>query len=231
MKSWKRLLIFNLEKGLVYDFGEKHPELIQSDVQRIDSNKKKLLTRTVDHYRNRYEESLTATCRLFGVSRQVYYRNVASMHKEKQRAQKVLDLVQQIRIEQPRIGTRKLYYLLEDKLKALQVERDCLFSILRANHMLISPKRQYHITTHSHHRFRKHKNLIDSETPTRPEQVWVADITYLGTRDKPMHLALITTEISDDYFIYSTSGRMVLSSHQTSKIDISTLATIQSKTR
>ena len=32
-----------------------------------------------------------------------------------------------------------------------------MFRILKANHMLIKPKKSYHITTDSHHRFRKHK--------------------------------------------------------------------------
>jgi len=60
----------------------------------------------------------------------------------------------------PKTGTRKLYYLLETALNDLSVGRDKLFRILKTNHMLIKPKRTYHITTNSHHRFRKHKNLI-----------------------------------------------------------------------
>ena len=36
-----------------------------------------------------------------------------------------------------------------------------LFRMLRANNSLIKPKRSYHITTDSHNRFRKHKNLVN----------------------------------------------------------------------
>jgi putative transposase len=88
----------------------------------------------------------------------------------------------------PRLGTKKLYYLLQEDLRVLGVGRDMLFRILRANHLLIVPKRQYHITTDSHHRFRKHKNLIAGIVPVRPEQIWVSDITYVGNRTNPMYL-------------------------------------------
>ena len=96
----------------------------------------------------------------------------------------------------PRIGTRKLYHILEADLKNLGVCRDQLFSILKANHMQIIPKRSYHITTDSYHRFRKHKNSVAELSVVRPEQVWVSDITYIGNRTNPMYLALVTDAYS-----------------------------------
>jgi phage antirepressor YoqD-like protein len=48
-----------------------------------------------------------------------------------------------------RMGTRKLYDKLQKQLSELNVGRDKLFRILRANHMLIKPKQSYHITTDS----------------------------------------------------------------------------------
>ena len=105
-------------------------------------------------------------------------------------------MVKQVRMKMPRIGTRKLYHLLHDQLRELGVGRDRLFAIMKANHLQIVPKRQYHITTDSHHRFRKHKNLIDGLSIDRPEQVWVSDITYIGTRENPMYLSLVTDAYS-----------------------------------
>lgn len=116
---------------------------------------------------------------MFGVNRQVYYRRIQSVKRRKSRAEQVIELVKAIRLQMPKIGTRKLYYLLEEDLKQLNVGRDMLFRILRANHMLIIPKRSYHVTTNSHHRFRKHKNLIENVVPESPEQIWVSDITYV----------------------------------------------------
>lgn len=105
-------------------------------------------------------------------------------------------MIEQVRIRMPRIGTRKLYHILNDQLQELGVGRDRLFAIVKANHLQIVPKRQYHITTDSHHRFRKHKNLIELLKVKKPEQVWVSDITYIGTRACPMYLSLVTDAYS-----------------------------------
>jgi putative transposase len=133
---------------------------------------------------------------LFGIKRQVYYRAVSRINQRQQIATQVVKLIENVRIKMPRIGTRKLYYLLEDQMRELGVGRDRLFAISKANHLQIVPKRQYHITTDSHHHFRKHKNLVESMIPQRPEQIWVSDITYLGTRTNPMYLSLVTDAYS-----------------------------------
>ena len=117
-------------------------------------------------------------------------------------------MVRGVRLKMPRIGTRKLYHILKSELKELGVGRDRLFDIIRANHMCIVPKRQYHVTTNSHHRFRKHKNLISKATPGRPEQIWVADITYIGNRQHPIYLALITDAYSKKIMGYNVSNTL-----------------------
>jgi putative transposase len=145
---------------------------------------------------------------LFGVDRQVYYRSKKSKRKRQDIASQVVDLVREIRKQMPRIGTRKLYYLLEQKLEPLSVGRDRLFRILKANHLLIIPKRSYRITTNSHHRFRKHKNLIEQMAITRPEQIWVSDITYLGNRENPCYLSLVTDAYSKLIMGYNVSENL-----------------------
>lgn len=126
----------------------------------------------------------------------MYYRALKSKAKRQTTATKVVELVRSIRMEQPRIGTRKLYYILQEDFRRLGVGRDYLFAILKANKLLIKPKRNYIVTTNSYHRFHKHKNLIDTLLIERPEQVWVADITYVGNRENPMYLSLITDAYS-----------------------------------
>ena len=120
--------------------------------------------------------SITYTCSLFGYNRQVYYRSKKRVKVCQQRAEKVVGLVKAVRMRMPRIGGKKLYHILESELQDLGVGRDKLFDILRANHLLIKPKRQYRITTNSYHRFRKHSNLISEMEVQRPEQIWVSDI-------------------------------------------------------
>lgn len=123
-------------------------------------------------------------------------------------ANQVVELVKEVRMRMPRLGTRKLHYLLQPKLKKLGIGRDRLFSILKANHMQITPKRQYHITTNSHHRFRKHKYLLEDMAFIRPNQVWVTDITYIGTRKNPMYLALVTDAYSKKIVGYNVSNSL-----------------------
>jgi putative transposase len=135
-------------------------------------------------------------CHLFGINRQVYYRRIRKISLKQSHAQIVTRLVIAQRGSMPRIGGKKLYYILEADLKALKIGRDKFFNILRANHLLIQPKRNYHVTTNSHHRFRKHNNLILDLEINRPEQVWVSDITYIGKREKPCYLSLITDAYS-----------------------------------
>jgi len=147
-------------------------------------------------------------CHLFGIDRQVYYRNLRRKAGRQSKAAQVVELIAETRRTMPRIGTRKLYYLLLDKLQALKIGRDKFFGILRANHLLVEARRSYHVTTDSHHRFRKHKNLILDMPITKPEQVWVSDITYIGKREKPCYLSLVTDAYSKKIMGYYVADNM-----------------------
>jgi transposase InsO family protein len=142
---------------------------------------------------------------MFGYDRQVYYRSINRVNKKQERAEVVIALVKSVRNRMPRIGVKKLYHILEIELKKFGVGRDKLFAILRANHLLINPKRQYQVTTNSHHRFRKHKNLVKTIEVERPEQIWVSDITYVGDRNNPKYLALVTDSYSKKIVGYDVS--------------------------
>jgi len=103
-----------------------------------------------------------------------------------------------IRSKMPRLGTRKLYYLLKEELIALNIKlgRDVLFNFLRAEQLLIKPKRSYTRTTNSKHWMKKYPNLILNMEITRPEQVWVSDITYIKTTSGNSYLSLVTDAYS-----------------------------------
>ena len=147
-------------------------------------------------------------CSLFGVNRQVYYRKIKRRKTRQSNASKVVSMVLEIRQTMPRIGAKKLYYLLNNELKQLNIGRDKLLNMLRANHLLIIPKRSYHITTNSHHRFRKHQNQILELQIERPEQVWVSDITYIGKRENPCYLSLVTDAYSKKIMGFNVADNM-----------------------
>ena len=142
------------------------------------------------------------------MNRQVYYRLIKSREQKQETAQAIIALVRNIRNVMPKLGGKKLYYLLQSDLSELNVGRDKLFRILRANHILIMPKKRYHITTDSHHRFRKHKNLVGSIEIEEPESVWVSDITYVGTRQNPSYLALTTDAYSKKIVGFNVSNSL-----------------------
>ena len=103
-----------------------------------------------------------------------------------------------IRSKMPRIGTRKLMYLIQDDLEELKIKigRDSLFDFLRTEHLLIKPKRSHIKTTNSHHWMKKHPNLIENINIHKPEQVWVSDITYIKTDQGYNYLSLVTDAYS-----------------------------------
>jgi transposase InsO family protein len=147
-------------------------------------------------------------CTLFGIDRQVYYRKIKRRIVKQDKATLVVKMFIEIRTQMPRIGSKKLYYLLNNDLKMLKIGRDKFINILRANHLLIVSKRSYHVTTNSHHRFRKYKNQLLDLQINKPEQVWVSDITYIGKREKPCYLSLITDAYSKKIVGYNVSDNL-----------------------
>ncbi len=107
-------------------------------------------------------------------------------------------MVQKVRMDMPRLGTRKLYYLLKPEFESANIKlgRDGLFSYLRNEQMLIKPKKNYTKTTYSKHWLRKYPNLYALSKATAPEQYFVSDITYVKSHEKTHYLSLVTDAFS-----------------------------------
>lgn len=144
--------------------------------------------------------TVTDACQFLGVSRQAYYQYWARATQANERHRKVLSFVIRERALQPRLGVRKLHYLMTKARIDYVPGRDKLFALLRENRLLVPAKKAYHKTTHSHHRFRCHPNLLKSGEGQvqvkRPEQLWVADITYLPVVHGEAYLSLVTDAFS-----------------------------------
>jgi transposase InsO family protein len=146
--------------------------------------------------------SLAKACKFIGLSRQAYYQQIRAEAAVHERDDKVVELVREVRRRLPRVGGRKLHYLLRARLAVagIKLGRDALFATLKRAHLLVVRARAYHKTTDSFHRFYKHPNLIKPGTaigmPKRPEQLWVADITYVPTQQQCVYLSLVTDAFS-----------------------------------
>ncbi|MFQ5753575.1 MAG: IS3 family transposase [bacterium] len=134
--------------------------------------------------------SLKLICSLFNVTRQAYYKRQKVKIQRFLEEQVIIGAVRAIRKRQARVGGRKLYHMLHEK--GFEIGRDKLFDILRKYKMLVKPKKNYKKTTNSFHRFRKYSNMIKELNITKPNQVFVADITYLSTLEGFCYLVLIT---------------------------------------
>lgn len=146
---------------------------------------------------------------MFGYSKQAYYKRRIRPGSFAQN-QNVLQSVQKIRKQLPRCGGRKLQYLLNTtKVYAERdVGRDYLFKLLRDHGLLVGKRKKYHKTTNSKHWMRKYPNIIKELAIVRPEQVWVADITYLELRSEHHYLHLITDAYSKRIVGYELADNM-----------------------
>jgi len=137
-------------------------------------------------------------CRLFGITRQAYYKNIRHQKKTITEDHIVLQLVSAIRKDHPRMGGRKLYFMIKEDLNRLNIKigRDALFDLLAAEHLLVQRRKRKHITTNSNHWYRKYPNLIKNLVPNGPNQIWVSDITYIRTKQEFLYLFLITDAYS-----------------------------------
>lgn len=110
----------------------------------------------------------------------------------------------------PRLGTRKLHFLITDALeqKAIKFGRDKLFDLMRINDLLIQPRRRYAQTTMSKHWLRKWPNLIKERTAKSADEIWVSDITYLKTQEGNCYLNMITDAYSRKIVGYAIEDNM-----------------------
>ncbi len=150
-------------------------------------------------------------CELFGFTKQAYYKHQSCKKKSDSKRLKLKEFVLLIRRQMPRLGTRKLYHLLKEESN-FYIGRDRLFSILRQEGLLINRKRKYTVTTNSKHWLRKYPNLIRGISLKRPEQLWVADITYIDTLDGNAYLHLVTDAYSKQIMGYELCDNMEASS-------------------
>ncbi|MDQ0781642.1 putative transposase [Chryseobacterium sp. W4I1] len=147
---------------------------------------------------------------MFGISRQNIYQTQKRYIKREDELLRIKEMVKAIRMELPRLGTRKLYYLLKECFdkEDIKIGRDALFQYLKRENLLIYPKKKYIKTTFSKHWLRKHPNLLKNIKAERPEQVFVSDITYLKTRESVCYLSLVTDAYSRKIMGFSVSTNM-----------------------
>jgi putative transposase len=132
---------------------------------------------------------------VFGKSRQAHYKRV---HRDNELALQqaiIIKLVTELRADMPRLGGRKLYFMLRQPMldHGIDIGRDKFFDVLSAfGYLVRRRKRRKPITTDSNHPFYKYPNLIKDLEVRYANHVWVSDITYIALIQKYAYLSLIT---------------------------------------
>lgn len=138
----------------------------------------------------------------FGVSKQAFYKRLKTKREQLEQEQ---ELVSTVVAERKRTGSQtgelKFYLSLKAELerKGIRMGRDKFFAFLRRNQLLV-PK--------SKHQFYKYPNLVQNKVPTRPEELWVSDITYIKTETGHNYLALVTDPYSKQIMGYHLANHM-----------------------
>lgn len=100
----------------------------------------------------------------------------------------------------PQLGGNNLWRLIrrfQSILKVRPIGRDKLAQLLREQGLKVRwPKRRSVRTTYSGHRYAVQPNLAKELDVTAPNQLWVADITYIPVKGSKAFLFLITDKCS-----------------------------------
>jgi len=153
---------------------------------------------------------LSKLCWLFGVSRQAYYQSFYREEFVAIEQEMVIKEVLKIRKNHPRMGTRKLYIMMESYMLQHQIKigRDALFDLLSEHQLLVRRRKRKIITTQSHHWLKKYPNLIENFTPTAPNQLYVSDITYWKIENDDLYISFITDAYSHKIVGYNLAENM-----------------------
>jgi putative transposase len=154
--------------------------------------------------------SIDLLCRKVIMSRQNYYKAHQRRRRKEVDDELVEKLVKVERASQPRLGGRKLYFMLKPELEdaGVSIGRDLFFEVLRTNNLLLGPLPRSPRTTNSRHSLPVFRNIIKGREITGPNQVWVSDITYIRTIEGFLYLSLITDKYSRKIVGYNLGGTL-----------------------
>jgi len=133
-------------------------------------------------------------CALAGVSRAGYYRHfeASAPHQEET---VVRDAIQRLALANRHYGYRRIAALL--RREGFAVNHKSVLRFMREDNLLCLRKRAFvPVTTDSRHGWRVVPNLARGMVTTGPDQLWVADITFIRLKEEFAFLAIVLDAFS-----------------------------------
>lgn len=125
-------------------------------------------------------------CRVLGLPRSSYY------YRTQPKDESILkEAIQAVAGHYPKYGTRRITHELRRDPHQYQVGRKRIQRLMRSMKLLRPVKRVKIRTTNSEHGFPRFRNLMKDLVVTYPDQVWVADITYIRLKNGFIYLAVL----------------------------------------
>ena len=138
-------------------------------------------------------QAVNALCQMTGLSRASYYRwglPPPSIPVEME----LRDAMQQIALQFPAYGYRRITAELNRRGFAVNHKR--VLRLMRQDNLLCLRHKAFVVTTDSRHSLPLYPNLARDIVPTRVNQLWVADITYIRLRLEFVYLAVLLDAFS-----------------------------------
>ena len=128
---------------------------------------------------------MTPLCALAGVTRQAFYKQDDDLlYRRLALEQFVVQFVLSVREKDPMMGMDKLWRMYRDRFSdEYRLGRDAFRSIMHERGLSIKNVKRAPRTTDSRHNLPTYPNLVKSVIPTRPNHIWVSDITYIVVED------------------------------------------------
>jgi transposase InsO family protein len=130
--------------------------------------------------------SVKLACETVGLSRSTYYYQPLG-----QEASCLLSDLEQVAGQYPTYGTRRITHQLRRAPYGYSINRKRIQRLMRHRGLLQPAKRAKCHTTHSTHPYPRYPNLVEGLEISRPEQVWVCDITYIRLGRGFVFLAIV----------------------------------------
>ena len=129
---------------------------------------------------------VAAACELLELQRSTFYYQSDNVDESE-----LETAIEDIAGRFPTYGTRRVTQELRRFPYELQVNRKKVRRIMAKKKLLRITKRRKRRTTDSQHPYPRYPNLVKELSITRPDQVWVSDITYIRLHQEHVYLAII----------------------------------------